>query len=72
MGTGDNEVNSQVIKLLTKLDMKQLSPHDIVHHHILPVLSSSQWQVSCALEFELKLQACDAKVWWWSFSAARC
>lgn len=43
-GTADSEVNSQVWKLLHKLDIKQLSAHDIVHHHILPVLRSNQWQ----------------------------
>ncbi|XP_076448916.1 LOW QUALITY PROTEIN: uncharacterized protein LOC143285481 [Babylonia areolata] len=42
--TPDNEVNSQVTKLLHKLDMKQLSPQDIIHHHILPVLKSDQWK----------------------------
>ncbi|KAK7114721.1 uncharacterized protein [Littorina saxatilis] len=42
--TGDNEVNSQVSKLLLKLDIKQLSAQDIVHHHILPILRSDQWQ----------------------------
>ena len=43
--TADNEVNSQVCKLLHKLDIKQLSAQDIVHHHILPILRSQQWQV---------------------------
>lgn len=42
--TPDNEVNSQVTKLLLKVGVKQLSPFDIVHHHILPVLRSNQWQ----------------------------
>ncbi|KAL8608369.1 hypothetical protein ACOMHN_002602 [Nucella lapillus] len=44
MATPDSEVNSQVSKLLHKLDMKQLSAQDIIHHHILPVLRSQQWQ----------------------------
>ena len=49
MNTSDNEVNSQVCKLLHKLDIKQLSAQDIVHHHILPILRSQQWQVGARL-----------------------
>ncbi|XP_041376442.1 protein NO VEIN-like isoform X2 [Gigantopelta aegis] len=42
--TSDNEVNSQVLKLLQRAGVKQLSPFDIVHHHILPILKSEEWQ----------------------------
>ena len=41
----DNEVNSQVQKLLTKLSVCQLSPPDVINRHILPVLKSDMWKV---------------------------
>ncbi|XP_060075304.1 uncharacterized protein LOC132554994 [Ylistrum balloti] len=44
LATPDNEVNSQVQKLLNKLSVKHLTPSDVITHHILPVLSSEQWQ----------------------------
>ncbi|XP_069113795.1 uncharacterized protein [Argopecten irradians] len=44
LATPDNEVNSQVQKLLNKLNVKRLMPSDVITHHILPVLSSDQWQ----------------------------
>lgn len=44
--TPDAEINSQVFKLLMRLGVKQLSPNDIIHHHILPILQSDRWQVS--------------------------
>jgi hypothetical protein len=31
--------------LLERLGVKRLTPHDIMHHHILPVLKTNQWQV---------------------------
>ena len=46
--TPDSEVNSQVLKLLQRAGVKQLSPFDIVHHHILPILKSEEWQVCWA------------------------
>ncbi|XP_025076268.1 uncharacterized protein LOC112553340 isoform X4 [Pomacea canaliculata] len=42
--TPDAEINSQVFKLLMRLGVKQLSPNDIIHHHILPILQSDRWQ----------------------------
>ncbi|XP_050398302.1 uncharacterized protein LOC126816138 isoform X1 [Patella vulgata] len=42
--TEDNEINSQVEKLLQLVDVKQLSPDDLIHHHILPVLRSEDWK----------------------------
>ncbi|XP_067652769.1 uncharacterized protein [Haliotis asinina] len=42
--TADNEVNSQVQKILQRVGVKQLSPFDIIHHHILPTLKSEAWQ----------------------------
>ncbi|XP_046338389.2 protein NO VEIN-like isoform X3 [Haliotis rufescens] len=44
MTTSDSEVNSQVQKLLQRVGVKQLSPLDIIHHHILPTLKSEVWQ----------------------------
>ena len=58
MNTSDNEVNSQVCKLLHKLDIKQLSAQDIVHHHILPILRSQQWQVGARLGASLVAFLC--------------
>ena len=45
LSTGDDEVNSQVHKLLVRLGVKQLSPFDIINHHIIPVLKSGEWEV---------------------------
>ncbi|KAJ8302744.1 hypothetical protein KUTeg_019140 [Tegillarca granosa] len=42
--TPDNEVNSQVQKLLLKMGIKQLSPYDVINHHIIPILKSETWQ----------------------------
>ncbi|KAL4234329.1 hypothetical protein ACF0H5_005980 [Mactra antiquata] len=44
--TDDVEVNIQVHKLLLRLGIKQLSPFDIIHHHIIPVFKSQHWKVS--------------------------
>ncbi|XP_045191511.2 uncharacterized protein LOC123548375 [Mercenaria mercenaria] len=44
LNTGDVEVNSQVHKLLLRLGVKQLSPSDVINHHIIPVLKSDAWQ----------------------------
>ncbi|XP_055892730.1 uncharacterized protein LOC106068793 isoform X2 [Biomphalaria glabrata] len=44
ISTGDNEVNSQVVKLLLKLGIKQLTAHDLIHSHILPVFKSDAWK----------------------------
>ena len=43
--TPDNEVNSQVEKLLHKLGVCHLSATDVIHHHIVPVLKSETWKV---------------------------
>lgn len=43
--TPDNEVNSQVQKLLLKMGVKPLSPYDVINHHIIPILKSETWQV---------------------------
>ncbi|CAC5410109.1 unnamed protein product [Mytilus coruscus] len=40
----DNEINSQVQKMLVKLDVCQLTPNDVINHHILPVLKSDMWK----------------------------
>ncbi|CAG2243868.1 unnamed protein product [Mytilus edulis] len=40
----DNEVNSQVQKMLVKLDVCQLTPNEVINHHILPVLKSDTWK----------------------------
>ncbi|CAL1544092.1 unnamed protein product [Lymnaea stagnalis] len=42
--TSDDEVNSQVIKLLIKMGIKQLTAHDLIHSHIMPVLKSDLWK----------------------------
>ncbi|XP_005090510.1 uncharacterized protein LOC101857532 isoform X2 [Aplysia californica] len=42
--TPDAEVNSQVVKLLLKMDIKQLTPQDLIHSHIMPVLTSDGWK----------------------------
>ncbi|KAK0061751.1 protein NO VEIN isoform X6, partial [Biomphalaria pfeifferi] len=44
VSTGDNEVNSQVVKLLLKLGIKQLNAYDLIHSHILPVFKSDAWK----------------------------
>ena len=41
----DSVANSQVSNLLDNLGVKHLMPHDIIHHHILPVLETDQWKV---------------------------
>lgn len=46
ISTGDNEVNSQVVKLLLKLGIKQLNAYDLIHNHILSVFKSDAWKVS--------------------------
>ena len=45
LNTEDDEVNSQVNKLLQRLGIKQLSPFDVINYHILPVLKTDQWKV---------------------------
>ncbi|XP_059138506.1 uncharacterized protein LOC131926926 isoform X3 [Physella acuta] len=42
--TPDNEVNSQVVKLLIKMGVKQMTPHDLIHSHIMPVLKTDAWK----------------------------
>lgn len=42
----DSVANSQVSRLLKDFQVKHLTPHDIIHHHILPVFQSDQWKVS--------------------------
>ncbi|CAG5134711.1 unnamed protein product, partial [Candidula unifasciata] len=42
--TSDNEVNSQVVKLLLKMGIKQMTAHDLIHSHIMPVLKSDTWK----------------------------
>ncbi|KAL3859495.1 hypothetical protein ACJMK2_009714 [Sinanodonta woodiana] len=44
MKTADNEINSQVRKLLHRLGVKEISPDDVINHHILPVLKSQEWK----------------------------
>ncbi|KAK3589090.1 hypothetical protein CHS0354_017428 [Potamilus streckersoni] len=44
METTDNEINSQVRKLLHKLGVKEISPDEVINHHILPVLKSLEWK----------------------------
>ncbi|BFZ19889.1 hypothetical protein BsWGS_22929 [Bradybaena similaris] len=42
--TSDNEVNSQVVKLLLKMGIKQMTAHDLIHSHIIPILKSETWK----------------------------
>ncbi|GFS15970.1 tudor domain-containing protein [Elysia marginata] len=43
--TPDAEVNSQVVKLLLRTEaVKELTAHDLIHGHIMPVLNSDVWQ----------------------------
>ncbi|XP_053402751.1 uncharacterized protein LOC123550539 [Mercenaria mercenaria] len=44
LNTDDDEVNSQVHKLLLRIGIKQLSPFDVINHHIIPVMKSDIWQ----------------------------
>ncbi|KAL3859494.1 hypothetical protein ACJMK2_009713 [Sinanodonta woodiana] len=44
MKTADNEINSQVRKLLHRLGVKEISPDEVINHHILPVLKSQEWK----------------------------
>ena len=45
MNTDDDEVNGQVHKLMSRLGVKELSPLNIVNHHIIPVFKTEQWKV---------------------------
>ncbi|RUS69200.1 hypothetical protein EGW08_023036 [Elysia chlorotica] len=43
--TPDAEVNSQVVKLLMRTGaVKQLTPHDLIHSHIMPILTTDDWK----------------------------
>ncbi|XP_059167842.1 uncharacterized protein LOC131949848 [Physella acuta] len=37
-------VNTQAVKLLQRIGIKQLTAHDLIHSHIMPVLRSDQWR----------------------------
>ncbi len=46
MNTDDQIANSQVARLLEQLGVKKLTPNDVIHHHILPVLKEEHlWKV---------------------------
>lgn len=49
LNTGDDEVNSQVHKLLVRLGIKKMSAGDVINHHIIPVLKSEVWKVTYLL-----------------------
>uniref|UniRef100_A0A8W8JQP2 Protein NO VEIN C-terminal domain-containing protein n=1 Tax=Magallana gigas TaxID=29159 RepID=A0A8W8JQP2_MAGGI len=42
VSSADSEVNSQVQKLLLKIGVCQLSPREVISHHILPILKSNK------------------------------
>ncbi|XP_064610417.1 uncharacterized protein LOC135474759 [Liolophura sinensis] len=44
INTPDNVVNSQVKRLLQELGVKDLSPVEVIGHHIMPVLKSPAWE----------------------------
>ncbi|XP_056016364.1 uncharacterized protein LOC125663893 [Ostrea edulis] len=44
VSTTDNEVNSQVQKLLEKIGVCHLSPREVICHHIIPTLQSDSWK----------------------------
>jgi hypothetical protein len=41
----DQVGNSQVHRILEQAGVKQMTVHDIVTHHIIPVLKSEEWMV---------------------------
>ena len=45
VSTADDEVNSQVMKMLLKLGVKQLTPYDVIQYHIMPQLQAQRWEV---------------------------
>ena len=46
---GDSVSMQHISRLLEQIGVKRLTPADIIHHHILPTLRSSAWQVTTAL-----------------------
>lgn len=52
----DSEVNSQVQKLLLKIGVCQLSPREVISHHILPILKSNKVKVSACVKQDLEDQ----------------
>jgi len=45
LGTIGSVESSQIVLLLERLHVKNLTAHEIVHHHILPLFKSEDWQV---------------------------
>jgi len=43
---GDAASVPQISRLLEQIGIRRLTPADMIHHHILPTLRSSSWQVS--------------------------
>jgi len=39
----------QICRLLEQIGVRRLTPADMIHHHILPVLRSPSWQVSMSV-----------------------
>jgi len=49
LGTIGSVESSQIVRLLERLGVKKLSAKKIVHHHILPIFKSGDWQVCYSL-----------------------
>ena len=43
---GDAASVPQICRLLEQIGVKRLTPAEMIHHHILPTLRSSAWQVN--------------------------
>lgn len=56
VSSADSEVNSQVQKLLLKIGVCQLSPREVISHHILPILKSNKVKVSACVKQDLEYQ----------------
>jgi len=46
---GDDVATPHLCRLLEQLGVRRPTPADLIHHHILPTLRSTAWQVCTAL-----------------------
>lgn len=54
VSSADSEVDSQVQKLLLKIGVCQLSPREVISHHIMPILKSDKCKVSARVKQDLE------------------
>ena len=50
---GDDVMVPHISRLMEQLGVRRLTPTDMIHHHILPTLRSSSWQVSTAVSYRI-------------------